>query len=100
MMRLIDADVVLQKLALMLNYCESRTMGREVAVLFQAGDAVMDCPTIEAEHGRWMNILIAKIDTTGDCTNCGQEAVWRTRNKPYAICPNCGCKMDGDSHAR
>ena len=45
-------------------------------------------------YGQWKTILIAKIDTTGECTNCGEEAVWRTRKKPYAICPNCGAKMD------
>lgn len=62
---------------------------------------IAEAHTIDAEpvrHGRWVNMLIAKIDTTGDCTNCGQEAVWRTRNKPYAVCPNCGAKMDGDDH--
>lgn len=58
-------------------------------------------PIIEAEpvrHGRWVNIMSGIIDTIGDCANCGQEAVWRTRNKPYAVCPNCGAKMDGDGH--
>ena len=50
-------------------------------------------------HGRW------EQDADGDwyCTNCdatvticdsGKE---RTYRKPY--CPNCGAKMDGDSHA-
>lgn len=55
-------------------------------------------PTIEAEpvrHGRWVNVIAAVIDSTGNCTNCGEEAVWRTRKKPYTICPNCGAKMDG-----
>lgn len=49
-------------------------------------------------HGRWANIIAGVIDSTGNCTNCGEEAVWRTRKKPYTICPNCGAKMDGDSH--
>lgn len=48
-------------------------------------------------HGRWVNIIAGVIDSTGNCTNCGEEAVWRTRNKPYTICPNCGAKMDGGS---
>ena len=41
-------------------------------------------------HGRWKNITIAVVDTTGYCGVCGEQAVWRSRNKPYAICPNCG----------
>ena len=45
-------------------------------------------------HGRWENITIAVVDTTGYCGVCGKQAVWRSRNKPYAICPNCGAKMD------
>ena len=47
-------------------------------------------------HGRWKNITIAVVDTTGYCGVCGEQAVWRSRNKPYAICPNCGAKMDGE----
>ena len=48
------------------------------------------------KHGRWEILGIAIIDTVGRCTNCEGEAVWRTRQNPYAICPNCGAKMDGE----
>ncbi len=48
-------------------------------------------------HGRWEILLIAAVDTIGKCTNCKGEAVWRTRKKPYVICPNCGAHMkDGE----
>ena len=46
-------------------------------------------------HGRWVHICKAIVDTTGDCSACYKEAVWRTRNNPYGICPNCSAKMDG-----
>lgn len=46
-------------------------------------------------HGQWINLRSAIVDTIGNCSECGKEAVWRTRNKPYPICPNCGAKMDG-----
>lgn len=46
------------------------------------------------EQGRWKILGKAVIDTVAKCDNCGEEAVWRTRNKPYAICPNCGAKME------
>lgn len=95
-MRLIDADVVLQKLALMLNYCESRTMGREVAVLFQVADAVMDCPTIEAEpvrHGEW-RIFRDGCVLLAECSACGtvQSGIAAAQ---WDYCPMCGCRMDG-----
>ena len=45
-------------------------------------------------HEKWLHIHQAVVDTTGDCSACDTEAVWRTRNKPYGICPNCGAKMD------
>ena len=48
------------------------------------------------KHGRWENITIAVVDTTGYCSVCGEQAVWRSRNKPYTVCPNCGAKMDGE----
>lgn len=47
------------------------------------------------EPGRWEILGKAVIDTVAKCDNCGEEAVWRTRNKPYAICPNCGAPMTG-----
>ena len=67
-----------------------------IKAVFDLNDVLKRREVEPVRHGRWENILIAKIDTTGDCTNCGQEAVWRTRNKPYAVCPNCGAKMDGE----
>ena len=48
----------------------------------------------QVRHGRWVHIHKAIVDTTGDCSVCYKEAVWRTRNNPYGICPNCGAKMD------
>lgn len=49
-------------------------------------------------HGRWLHVHVAVVDTTGDCSACNTEAVWRTRRKPYSICPNCGARMDGDGN--
>ena len=48
----------------------------------------------QVRHGRWVHICKAIVDTTGDCSACYKEAVWRTRNNPYGICPNCGAIMD------
>lgn len=50
---------------------------------------------VEVRRGQWEILLTAIIDTIGKCSNCGGEAVWRTRLKPYTLCPNCGAKMDG-----
>ena len=55
------------------------------------------CDVVEVRHGEWEILLTAIIDTIGKCTNCGGEAVWRTRLKPYTLCPHCGAKMDGGS---
>ena len=49
-------------------------------------------------HGRWLHVHVAVVDTTGDCSACNTEAVWRTRRKPYSLCPNCGARMDGDGN--
>lgn len=54
---------------------------------------------VEVRHGKWLHVHVAVVDTTGDCSVCNTEAVWRTQKKPYSICPNCGARMDGDSNA-
>lgn len=45
-------------------------------------------------HARWEHVVHAVVDTTGNCSACKNEAVWRTRNSPYEICPHCGARMD------
>ena len=59
-------------------------------------DMVMALPAADVRpvrRGRWLNVVSAIVDTTGNCSECRKEAVWRTRNKPYTICPNCGADM-------
>lgn len=64
---------------------------------------VKEQPTIEAgpvRHGRWE----CEFETYGKlrCSVCKKEALLETANGAlYATsnyCPNCGAKMDGDSH--
>lgn len=62
-------------------------------------EAIPAADVVEVRHGKWLHVHVAVIDTTGDCSVCNTEAVWRTRTKPYSICPNCGARMDGDSNA-
>ena len=51
-MRLIDADVLLQKISRMLDYCQDNGFETEMSALFQVGDAIIDCPTINPESLR------------------------------------------------
>ena len=46
-------------------------------------------------QAKWKNVVAGRVDTTGECTNCGKQAVWRTRRSPYEICPGCGAVMKG-----
>ena len=57
-------------------------------------DTIPAADVTPVKHGQWVNMTKAIVDTVGSCTNCGEEAVWRSRNKPYPLCPNCGAKMD------
>lgn len=43
----IEREALLEKIARMINYAETNGMGRELTVLFQVGDAVMDCPAAD-----------------------------------------------------
>ena len=46
--RLIDANALLQKLSKMIDYCQTDNKVTGLTALFQVGDAVMDCPTVDA----------------------------------------------------
>lgn len=89
-MRLIDADVLLQKVKEAINqFAKHRDILRMCA---DVKDAVMKAPTIEAEpvkHGRWKD--------DGCCSVCDEEAVyfWERSEHCYTTrCPHCGAKMD------
>ena len=92
-MRAIDADALMphQRKAVMF-YWSGEAQENVITV-----SEIEKAPTLEVEpvkHGRWENITVAVVDTTGYCSVCGEQAVWRSRTKPYAVCPNCGAKMD------
>ena len=46
MARAIDADVLLKKLQRMIDYCKDDNQVNGLTVLFQVGDAIMDCATL------------------------------------------------------
>ena len=107
--RLIDANALLQKLHRMIDYCKANNKVTGLTALFQVGDAIMDCKTVDAVevvHGRWETAN----DGTHFCTHCGCDAPYTwddiDRNfinstddvpdQPSNYCPNCGAKMDGE----
>lgn len=95
----------------MVEYIERGALWTDIMMLPHNGDiissedveqAIKDVPAadvVEVRHGQWLHVHVAVVDTTGDCSVCNTEAVWRTRKKPYSICPNCGTRMDGDVNA-
>ena len=69
----------------------------DFGVIIHAENVINAIPAADVRpvvRGRWLNVVSAIVDTTGNCSECRKEAVWRTRNKPYTICPNCGAMMD------
>ena len=46
MARMIDADILLEKLQRMIDYCKNDNQVNGLTALFQVGDAIMDCPTL------------------------------------------------------
>lgn len=69
--------------------------------LYGAKENILKIPAadvVEVRHGRWVNIVHAAVDTTGDCDQCHCKSVWRTREIPYVICPHCGARMDGGTN--
>lgn len=86
-MRLIDADALIAKAYIMQEpngFIHSVVTERQIVA----------APTIEAEpvrHGRWVDAH--KGLSACKCTICGS-----VRETETNYCPNCGAKMDGDSH--
>lgn len=46
MARAIDANILLEKLQRMIDYCKNDNQVNGLTALFQVGDAIMDCPTL------------------------------------------------------
>ena len=87
----IEREAVLEKIARMINYAETNEMWRELTVLFQVGNAVMDCQAadvVPVRHGRWLRCGFGKEIMCSVC-RCELDDVWK-----YRRCPNCGAKMD------
>ena len=53
--RPIDADVLLEKLQRMIDYCEKDNQANGLTALFQVGDAIMDCPTLTPPN-EWVSV--------------------------------------------
>ena len=92
MARYIDADLLMQKLSRMIDYCKKDNKVNGLTALFQVGDAIIDCPTTdvaEVKHAKW------EICCDGYypyCSNCKTEPKNGVMSK---YCPECGAKMDG-----
>ncbi len=88
---LIDAEVLLKKLSKMIDFCKKDKKVNGLTALFQVGDAIMDCPKVEAKpvvHAHWIRYPDCGVTK---CSNCGWciEECW---DSDY--CPHCGAKMD------
>ena len=45
---LISRSALIKKLSRMLDYCQDNGLENEMSALFQVGDAIMDCPAVDA----------------------------------------------------
>ena len=93
--RLIDANAVLEKLSRMIDYCKTDKKVNATTALFQVGDAIMDCPTVDAVevvHGRWVS---DKADILFHCSVCETQIStdWDYDDLSWNYCPNCGAYM-------
>lgn len=61
--RLIDANAVLEKLSRMIDYCKTDKKVNATIALFQVGDAIMDCKTVDA----------VEVVRCKDCKHYGYE---------------------------
>lgn len=104
MSRLIDADALQRKICRAKCGCEYEDCGNEGDCAFD--HFIFHAPTIEAEpvrHGEWVlgDVEPGYFTPGGNrpwiCSECGQVVSWMLGKPNEKYCPNCGCKMDGES---
>ena len=71
----IDKEKLLQKLSRMIDYCKNDNKVNGLTALFQVGDAIMNCPTVEVEEKK-------------DCEKCIHFSRHATEY-PCSHCRNC-----------
>lgn len=85
----IDKGKLLQELSRMIEYCKNDNKVNGLTVLFQVGDAIMDCPTadvVEVKHAKFELVN----NGTGVCSNCHRlDSI----DKLAKYCRYCGAKM-------
>ena len=93
--RLIDAN------ALKANFV---VLGEFANDLWHSGTvriAIDNAPTVDAVevvHGRWEAVDHDGSWRVDKCSACHKRMHYVDYDQPYAYCPNCGAKMDGDGN--
>ena len=80
--------------------CGCKSPKDAVLMLWDEIEDPLRIPTADVEEvhrAAWSVVAKGSVDTVGYCSRCGKKAVWRTKQGPYKLCPNCGAKMDGEA---
>lgn len=92
-MRIIDADVFANELNQKILKTECLF---EAVYLTKVRDMVNEQPTVDTmKHGKWRWVYDGIYDKDLRCSVCKKIPTYECRTK---FCPNCGARMDGDSH--
>lgn len=87
-MRLIDADELAERLAL---------LGEKVLLDDKVWGVLLEIdksPTVEPKRGKWKVIFVTDDEIPlNECSECGHE-IWGDAD----YCPKCGAKMDGEQN--
>ena len=96
MAKYIDKEKVLQKLSRMIDYCKNDSKVNGLTALFQAADAIIDCPTVEVEEKKDCErcIHFDRHATEYPCNYCRNCYTDKFQSMPN-YCPSCGARMDG-----
>lgn len=97
----IERETLLEKISRMIDYCEKDKSVNGLTVLFQVGDAIIDCKAsnvAQVRHCRWEKW---NGDDRHHCTGCECYANAERDSYGYIAyefldnyCPNCGARMD------
>ena len=98
--RLIDAEPIKKFIVDGLNNPDlKKAFGHDAIEILTEIEYAPTVDAVEVVHGRWEAVDHDGSWRVDKCSACHKRMHYVDYDQPYAYCPNCGARMDGDGNA-